>query len=96
MTPLPAAPIVLAGAALEELLRSLIAKHGCSATGKLGLNTYASALQAARVIDRQDAKDITAWAGLRNDAAHGQFAALNLPRAELMVGGINLFMRKYA
>lgn len=93
----PAAPIVLAGAALEELLRSMWQRADAPLlAGKPGINAYAAALQTAKVIDRQDLKDITSWAGLRNDAAHGEFDALDLPRARLMVDGINLFMQQRA
>jgi hypothetical protein len=91
-----AAPTVLAGAALEELLRSLLEKHGVSVVGKPGIASYAEALRAVDVLTRQDVKDITAWAGLRNDAAHGDFTNLSSERVRLMVDGINLFMRKYS
>jgi hypothetical protein len=93
----PAAPIVLAGAALEELLRSMWHLAGSPALkAKPGINAYATALQAAKVIDRQAAKDITAWAGMRNDAAHGDFTTLDVQRARLMADGVNLFMQRYA
>lgn len=90
----PAASIMLAGAALEEFLRSLIAVTGVTVTGKLGINAYASALRTGDHISAQDMKDITAWAGTRNEAAHGQFGDLSRERAQLMVGGINLFVRQ--
>src|SRR5690606_35947574 len=79
-----AAPIVLAGAALEELLRSLWHQLGSpTLNGRPGINSYANALKDAQLLDKQDVKDITAWAGLRNDAAHGDFGALDLPRARI-------------
>ncbi|MEZ5382872.1 MAG: hypothetical protein R2754_13895 [Microthrixaceae bacterium] len=91
-----AAPIVLAGASLEELLRSMWHHAGSPELGgKPGINSYASALKNADVIDRQDVKDITAWAGLRNDAAHGNFQVLDLQRAQIMADGINLFMQRH-
>jgi hypothetical protein len=92
----PAAPIVLAGAAIEELLRSMWHLAGSPALGgKPGINAYATALQTAGVLGRQDVKDITAWAGLRNDAAHGEFGALDVQRARLMAAGVNLFMHRH-
>jgi len=91
-----AAPIVLAGAALEELLRSMWHQIALPAlNGRPGINSYATALKEAKVLDKQDVKDVTAWAGLRNDAAHGDFAALDLPRARIMADGINLFMQRH-
>src|SRR5439155_5035765 len=90
----PAAPVVLAGAALEEALRSLVVGSAVQPTGKPGLASYAAALRQGAVIDKQDEKDITAWAGQRNEAAHGEFEKLSRERAQIMVDGLNLFMRK--
>jgi len=90
----PAAPIVLCGAALEEFLRSLYV--GCSEplSGRPGLSTYAVALRKTGVLSARDEKDITAWAALRNEAAHGHFDDLGRDRAKLQFEGINLFMRQ--
>jgi hypothetical protein len=90
----PAAPVVLAGAALEEFLRSRINAKGLTPSGKPGINSYASALQTEGDLSRQEVKDITAWAGRRNDAAHGDFSDLSRGSARLMVDGINLFLQK--
>lgn len=90
----PAAPVVLAGAALEEFLRSRVAAKGVTVVGKPGMNSYASALRSAGDITAQDVKDVTAWAGQRNEAAHGEFEQLSRQRAQIMVDGINLFLRQ--
>jgi hypothetical protein len=90
----PAAPVVLAGAALEEFLRSQIAAAALEPKGKPGIATYANALRNAGLLTGQDVKDITAWAGQRNEAAHGQFGNLSPARAQIMVDGINLFIRQ--
>jgi hypothetical protein len=92
----PAAPIVLAGAALEEFLRSRVTASNVQVKGKPGINSYAQALQAGGSLSAQDVKDITAWAGQRNEAAHGEFAKLSPERAQIMIDGINLFMRQKA
>lgn len=89
-----AAPIVLVGAALEMFLRAEIYEHGLTLTGKPGINTYADTLQKAGHLTVQDRKDITSWAGLRNDAAHGHFDELSRERASLMLEAVNLFMRQ--
>lgn len=91
----PAAPVMLAGAALEEMLRALVDTTGAKPKGKIGINSYASALRAESVISPQEVKDITSWAGMRNDAAHGAFVQIELANARLMAQGINLFMQKH-
>lgn len=93
----PAAPIVLAGAALEERLRALVLEHAVDVVGKPGLDSYAAALKKAEIVDGQEAKQITAWAGLRNQAAHGErLADLDIKEARLMAAGINLFLQQHS
>lgn len=91
----PAAPIVLIGATLEEFLRTWVESAGLAlGQRKPSLDAYAHALLAAGKINKQDLKDITSWAGLRNHAAHGEWAEVDdRQRASLMLEGVNLFMR---
>ncbi len=93
----PAAPIVLIGATLEEFLRNWVETQGLSlGQRKPSLDTYAQVLMAEALITKQDMKDITAWGGLRNHAAHGEWAEVtDKQRAAIMLEGVNLFMRKY-
>ena len=93
----PAAPIVLVGATLEEFLRTWVeAKSLSLGQRKPSLEAYSQVLHAENLITKQDAKDITAWGGLRNHAAHGEWAEVSdKNRASLMLEGVNLFMRKY-
>jgi hypothetical protein len=93
----PAAPAVLIGATLEEFLRDWIDSSGLSlGNRKPSLQNYATVLAEADLITRQDVKDITAWGGLRNHAAHGEWVEVQDPsRIKLMLEGVNLFMRKY-
>jgi hypothetical protein len=92
----PAAPIVLAGAALEERLRALVLQHGCTPSGK-GIDAYGTALKTAGVVDGQEAKQVTAWAGLRNRAAHAEeLNTLTTTEARIMADGINFFLQKHA
>ena len=86
----PAAPIMLAGAGLEQALRGLAEAEGLTVT-KPGIGSYGSALRSASVISAQNFKDITSWAGLRNSAAHGRFEDVSRESARLMMLGINLF-----
>lgn len=93
----PAAPTVLIGASLEEFLRNWLEELDLSSGGKKpGLDAYAKTLREANLITKQDLKDITSWAGLRNHAAHGEWDEVNEKRRiSLMLEGVNLFMRKY-
>jgi len=88
----PAAPVMLAGAALEETLRSLTITLSAMVKGKPGIQSYAEALRAGGVLNAQQVKDITSWGGQRNEAAHGEFDKLTRQRAQIMVDGINFFM----
>lgn len=93
----PAAPAVLIGATLEEFLRGWVESAGLAlGNRKPSLQNYVSALADAGLITKQDVKDLTAWAGLRNHAAHGEWTEVQDPsRIKLMLEGINLFMRRY-
>ena len=90
----PAAPIVLAGAALEIALRSTIEELGLTVEGRRNINTYAQALRQADVLNKQDIKDVTQMAGVRNDAAHGNHDLLSRERASLMEQHVNLFLTR--
>ena len=89
------APVMLAAAALEEFLRSLVLAHGLTVTGKPSISAFAQVLHKAKVIDDIDLKDVAAWSGTRNAAAHGDFAKISMERALLLADGINLFIRKH-
>ena len=90
----PAAPIVLAGAALEIALRSAIEELGLAVEGQRSINAYAQALRQAEVLDKQDIKDVTQMAGVRNDAAHGNHDPLSRDRAGLMEQHVNFFLAR--
>lgn len=93
----PAVPIIITGAALEEFLRNWVESLNLmpSAGSKLSLDVYANILKENDLLDKQDGKDITSWAGLRNSSAHGEWDSVNdKGRARNMLEGVNLFMRK--
>jgi hypothetical protein len=94
----PAAPAVLIGATLEEFLRTWIEDQSLAlGARKLGLETYSQVLREANLITKQDGKDITSWAGIRNHAAHEEWNDVSdRNRILLMLEGVNLFMRKYS
>ena len=93
----PAAPAVLTGASLEEYLRTWVERENLSiGSAKPGIDAYSKALRVADLITKQDSKDITAWSGLRNHAAHGEWDLVaDANQIRLMLQGVNLFMRKY-
>jgi hypothetical protein len=94
----PAAPAVLVGATLEEFLRTWVESSAISlGARKPGIEAYSQVLREAELITKQDAKDITSWAGLRNHAAHGEWHEVeDRARVQLALEGVNPFMRKYA
>jgi hypothetical protein len=94
----PAAPAVLIGATLEEFLRTWVEDAGLTLGGKNpSLDSYTKTLREVELITKQDVKDITAWAGIRNHAAHGEWQELgDRQRIRLMLDGVNLFMRRYS
>ena len=88
---------MLIGATLEEFLRTWVEAESLSiGNRKPGLETYSQALREADLVTKQDGKDITAWAGIRNHAAHGEWDEVNdRKRIGLMLEGVNLLIRKY-
>lgn len=69
----PAAPCVIIGAALEEFLRNWVEASSMSlGNNKPSLDAYSRILKEAELITKQDVKDLTAWGGLRDYAAHGE------------------------
>ena len=92
----PAAAAILLGACLEEFLRTWVEAESLSiGTSKPGIDAYSKALRGADLISKQDAKDITSWAGVRNHAAHGEWEEVSdRNRVRLALAGVNLFMRQ--
>ena len=91
---IPAAPIVLAGAALEIALRSAVEELSLTAPNKPSISAYAKVLRSSDVLNKQDMKDVEQMAGLRNQAAHGEHEELSPERSGLMEQHVNLFLRK--
>ena len=62
------------------------------------MNSYAAALaKKADLLSRQDVKDVTAMAGRRNEAAHGDFEKVDDPTiARVMVDQVNLFLQRHS
>ena len=90
----PAAPIVLAGAALETALRARRLEKQVPIDGRGSITGYAKALRIAGFLSKQDVKDIEQMGGLRNSAAHGEFDELSRERAGLMEQQVNLLLTR--
>ncbi|MEP1061830.1 MULTISPECIES: DUF4145 domain-containing protein [Cyanophyceae] len=92
---------VLAGAVLEKALRTLcgnqqpplltIDDHGRLLT----LNRLIPDLKKAGVYNELMAKQLLAWADIRNKAAHGEFDQFTREQVGLMVQGIGHFLAQH-
>jgi hypothetical protein len=93
----PAASAILLGASLEEFLKQLAERRNVNLEDvKKTIDPISRKLYDQSIITKQDLKDITSWAGLRNDATHGNFEDVNdRKRIQNALEGVNLFMRKY-
>jgi hypothetical protein len=85
---------VMAGGVLEEHLRKLCGKHGVTIPPKPKLDTMNTDLAKAGAYNKNDQKQVTAWAGLRNDAAHGNYGQYGEGEIKLMVAGVRDFISR--
>ena len=94
----PAAACVIIGAGLEEFLRTWVEQENLmTSSTKKSIDSYAKILKEADLLNKQDHKDIISWAGLRNSASHGHWQEVeDRNKIELMLQGVNLFMRTYS
>jgi hypothetical protein len=83
---------VMSGGVLEEHLRKLCGKHGVTIVSKPKLDTMNADLARINAYSKNDQKQVTAWAGLRNDAAHGSYTNYTDGEVKLMVAGIRDFI----
>jgi pyocin large subunit-like protein len=90
----PAAPIVLAGAALEVALRSAVEELQLALKERPSISAYARRLREGQVLSAQDVKDVEQMAGVRNSAAHGNFEELSPERAGLLEQQVNFFLSR--
>ena len=92
---------VLVGAVLEKSLRTICGQQHPSIplTSKKGqpktLNPLIDDLKEAGLFNEAKAKQLRAWADIRNHAAHGNFKAFNQTDVEQMIQGIQNFIADY-
>jgi hypothetical protein len=84
------------GAALEEYLKKLAEKNNIDISDiKQTIEPISNKLYKENIISKKDLKDISSWAGIRNDATHVNFEEINdRKRVANAIEGVNLFMRK--
>src|SRR6266480_317519 len=96
LTHVPAA--VLAGASLERSLRTMCLcleppeRVVNDKDGFLGMNALIDALKRRQVFNELQAKQLRAWAAIRNSAAHGKFEEFTRHQVEQMLEGIGAFL----
>jgi hypothetical protein len=92
---------VLTGAVLEKALRTLCDRQQpkiplLNAKGEnKTLNPLIDDLKRAGVFNELKAKQLRAWADIRNKAAHGEFSEFTKGDVEQMIAGINNFLADY-
>lgn len=83
---LPAA--VLVRAVIEDGMRTLCNKYGISLPGRPKLDWMNSELTKAGVYNKNIQKQVTAWAGIGNSAAHGKLNEFTKVDVKNMVSGV--------
>ena len=94
---------VMAGGVLEQHLRELCRKHGIDTTITTAggdtkpkmIDTMNADLAKATAYGKIEQKQVRAWAGIRNAAAHGKFGDYDENQVRQMVTGIRDFIAKY-
>lgn len=95
------AAAVMIGSVLEEHLRQLCLKNSVDITDTKDGKTFSrkadrlnTELTKSGVYTALDQKQITAWLGLRNDAAHGKYGEYDLQQVKLFLSGVLAFMSR--
>ncbi len=95
------AAVVIAGGALETFLLHLCNRNKLTWQGDGSISKYEGALAQARnsgteIISATDCKQVIAWGGIRNDAAHSPATfKRSEEQVDLMVEGIRQFIARY-
>jgi hypothetical protein len=93
---IPAA--VLSGAVLERSLRTICEQASpCISVVKSSgefksMDALINELDQAKIVNSNGVKQLRAWAGLRNSAAHGRFEEFNKSDVQRMIAGVNDFI----
>jgi hypothetical protein len=91
---------VLTGSVLEQHLRKLCDLRGVSTLRPDRSPKPASLLndelKAAGVYNKTEHKQVVAWLGRRNEAAHGDYEEYDAPQVALMLEGVRGFVTRHA
>lgn len=91
------AAAVIAGSTLEAHLKQLCAKHGVPitvGTTPKKADVINADLVKAGAYSKLDQKNVTAWLGLRNDAAHGNYGAYDKSQVDLLISSVRDFITR--
>jgi hypothetical protein len=83
---------VIAGSLLEHHLRRLCSTHEISLPDKPKLDQMNALLASQNVHSKPEQKQITAWAGIRNYAAHGNYQQYDAEQVRQMIAGIRHYI----
>lgn len=92
------AAAVIAGSTLEQHLRELCNRNGLQVTsnGKpKKADTMNSELAGSSVYSKLDQKNVTSWLGLRNNAAHGNYASYTTDQVQLLIDATRNFFARH-
>lgn len=92
------AAAVITGTSLEVHVRALCVKNGVTTAvaGKPKKATTMNAdLKKAGVYDGLQEKEVTAWMGLRNSAAHGDYGDYDHGKVRRFLDGVHAFMKQH-
>jgi len=86
---------VLVGAVLEDGLRRLCAKHAVAVPDVGKLDKMNADLAKGGAYDKLQQKNVTAWADVRNKAAHGEWTGFKAADVEDMLRGVRRFLAEH-
>ncbi len=96
------ASAVIAGSTLEEHLRKLCEKNGIdieiTTSGRVKpkkADQMNSDLKGENVYSKTQMKQVTAWLGIRNDAAHGNYNNYSEEEVKIMIIGLRNFFKMF-
>lgn len=88
---------VIGGSILEQHLRNLAVKHSIIVeinNKPKKADALNAELSGQSVYSKLDQKSITGWLGLRNEAAHGNYAKYETEQVAIMLNGITDFLTR--
>ena len=90
---------VMAGSTLEVHLKKLCERNDIETVKSNGKPKTVDALNAeltkVGVYTKLDQKNVTAWLGLRNNAAHGEYDEYTKEQVRLLIDGVRDFITRY-